>query len=73
MSFGLKARKWTPRRTRHLSKHVSEPSKTVGVKLHPSREEGDVFHEEVISHRVGWRWNKNAQILQKKKKRSKYS
>lgn len=51
------------RRTRHLSKHISQPTNSFPVKLDPWQE-GGVFHEEVIPHSIGWRWNKNTQILQ---------
>ncbi len=44
--------------TRHLSKHISQATNSFPLKLDPCWKEG-VFHEEVISHCISWRWNKN--------------
>lgn len=51
--------------TWHLSEHVSQPPNGFPVKLDPCWKEGGAFNEEIISHSIGWRRNKNTQILQR--------
>lgn len=50
--------------TWHLSKHVSQPPDSFPVKLDPRWKEGGALNEEIISHSIGWRRNKDTQILQ---------
>lgn len=61
---GQKGHKKNKVQTWHLSKHVSQTTKSLSVQFHSAGQEG-IFQEEVHPHPLRHRcWDENTQILQ---------